>query len=323
MIRRLLTGLALAASLMTGFTASAQEWPNKTIRIVVPFPPGGSADPIARAIAQKLQASLGQPVIVENKPGASGSIGTDFVAKSPADGYTFVVVFDTHAVNPFLIPKLPFDTNKDLQPITLIGIAPLVLATPPSRPFKSLADVVTAAKASPGTISFGSVQNGSTGHLQMILWQQAAGVKLIHAPYRGAGPMLTDALGGHIDLAIGSAAVMSNPIKSEKLRGIAVTSAQRSPSLPGLQTFAEAGFRNMDAYAWWGFYAPAGLPKPILDRVHAETIKALQSPDVKQTLEGQLGMQLVLNTPEEFRAFVNAEMDKWGKIVRENGIKMD
>lgn len=323
MIRRLLTGLALAASLLTCFTASAQEWPNKTIRIVVPFPPGGSADPIARAIAQKLQASLGQPVIVENKPGASGSIGTDFVAKSPPDGYTFVVVFDTHAVNPFLIPKLPFDNNKDLQPITLIGIAPLVLATPPSRPFKSLADVVAAAKASPGTISFGSVQNGSTGHLQMILWQQAAGVKLIHAPYRGAGPMLTDALGGHIDLAIGSAAVMSNPIKSEKLRGIAVTSAQRSASLPGLQTFAEAGFRNMDAYAWWGFYAPAGLPKPILDRVHAETIKALQSPDVKQTLEGQLGMQLVLNTPEEFRAFVNAEMDKWGKIVRENGIKMD
>jgi tripartite-type tricarboxylate transporter receptor subunit TctC len=323
MLRKLLTGLALAASLLTCFTAAAQEWPNRTIRIVVPFPPGGSADPIARAIAQKLQASLGQPVIVENKPGASGSIGTDFVAKSPADGYTFVVVFDTHAVNPFLIPKLPFDTNKDLQTITLIGIAPLVLATPPSRPYKSLADVVTAAKASPGTISFGSVQNGSTGHLQMILWQQAAGVKLIHAPYRGAGPMLTDALGGHIDLAIGSAAVMSNPIKSEKLRGIAVTSAQRSPSLPGLQTFAEAGFRNMDAYAWWGFYAPAGLPKPILDRVHAETIKALQSPDVKQTLEGQLGMQLVLNTPEEFRAFVNAEMDKWGKIVRENGIKMD
>jgi len=323
MLRTLLTGITLSIALLAPWPAHAQEWPNKPVRIIVPFPPGGSADPIARALAQKLQASLGQPFIVENKPGASGSIGTDLVAKSPADGYTFVIVFDTHAVNPFLIPKIGYDTNKDLQPITLIGVAPLVLATPPSRPFKNLGDVIAAAKASPGVINFGSVQNGSTGHLFMILWQQAAGVKLVHAPYRGAAPMVTDALGGHIDLAIGSAAVMNNPIRSEKLRGIAVTSEKRSAGIPDVPTFAEAGFPNLESYAWWGLYAPAGIPKPVLDRMHAETVKALQSPDVKQTLEGQLGMQLVLGTPEEFRTFVNREMDKWGKIVRDNGIKLD
>ncbi len=319
MLRVLLMTLALVASA----PSMAQAWPTKTVKITVPFPPGGSADPLARAIATKLQESLGQPFVVENKPGASGSIGTGLVARSPADGYAFVVVFDTHAVNPFLIPDMPYDTHKDLQPVMLVGLAPLALATLPTKPYRSLADVVAAAKANPSAVTFGSVQNGSTGHLEMILWQQAAGIKLTHAPYRGAGPMVTDALGGHIELAIGSAAVIAPQVRAGKLRGIAVTSAKRSPSMPDVPTLSEQGFNNLDAYAWWGLYAPAGLPKPILDKFHAEVVKALQAPDVRQQLEGQLGMQLVLSTPEDMRTFVDGEMARWGKTVRDNGIKLD
>lgn len=319
MIRALMLSLAL----LVGAPALAQDWPTKPVRIVVPFPPGGSADPIARLLATRLQEVLGQPFIVENKPGASGSIGTGMVAKSPADGYSWVVVFDTHAVNPFLIPQMPYDSQKDLQPVMLVGLAPLAVATHPDKPFRTFGDVVAAAKAKPGQVTFGSVQNGSTGHLQMILWQQAANVKLVHAPYRGAGPMVTDALGGHIDLAIGSAAVIAPQVRAGKLRGLVVTSAKRAGSMPAVPTLSEEGFPNLDAYAWWGLYAPAGIPKPILDRFHAEAVKVFQSPEVKQQLEGQLGMQIVAGTPEELRTFVDGEMAKWSKIIRDNGIKLD
>jgi tripartite-type tricarboxylate transporter receptor subunit TctC len=205
---------------------------------------------------------------------------------------------------------MPYDTVKDLQPVMLVGTAPLALATHPSKPYKTLADVVAAAKAKPGAVTFGSVQNGSTGHLEMTLWQQAAGVKLTHVPYRGAGPMVTDALGGHIALAIGSAAVNDPQVKAGKLRGIAVTSDKRAASMPDTPTLTEQGFPGLDAYAWWGIYAPAGLPKPILDRFHAEAAKALAKPDVVQLLQEQLGMHLVVSTPEELRTFVGAEMAK-------------
>ena len=315
--------LLLTLGLLIGAPALAQDWPTKPVRIVVPFPPGGSADPIARILATKLQAALGQPFVVENKAGASGSIGTGMVAKSPADGYSWVIVFDTHAVNPFLIPQMPYDSQKDLQPVMLVGLAPLAVATHPDKPFRTFADVVSAAQAKPGKITFGSVQNGSTGHLQMLLWQQAAGVNLVHAPYRGAGPMVTDALGGHIDLAIGSAAVITPQVRAGKLRGLVVTSAKRTAGMPEVPTLTEQGYPNLDAYAWWGLYGPAGTPKAILDRFHSEAVKVFQSPDVKQQLEGQLGMQIVAGTPEEMRVFVDGEMAKWGKIIRENGIKLE
>lgn len=317
--------LVIVVSLLLAGLSHAQspQWPSKPVRLVVPFPPGGSADPIARALGTKLAESLGQPFIVENKPGASGSIGTGQVAKSPADGHTFVIVFDTHAVNPFLIADMPYDTEKDLQPVMLIGVAPLALATHPSKPYRNLADVVAAAKAMPGGVTFGSVQNGSTGHLEMLLWQQAAGVKLTHAPYRGAGPMVTDLLGGHIELGIGSAAVVAPQVAAGKLRGIAVTGEKRASNIPGTPTLAEQGFPNLTAYAWWGIYAPAGLPKPILDRFHAELTSALKKPDVVELLQEKLGIQLVASSPEDFRKFVAGEMTKWGKTVKEHGIKMD
>jgi tripartite-type tricarboxylate transporter receptor subunit TctC len=315
--------LLISFALLAGVPASAQSWPTKPVKLIVPFPPGGSADPIARVISAKLAISLGQPFIVENKPGASGSIGTGIAAKSPPDGYTFVVVFDTHAVNPFLIADMPFDTQKDLQPVMLVGVAPLAIATLPTKPYKNLADVVAAAKRNPNAVTFGSVQNGSTGHLEMLLWQKAAGVRLTHAPYRGAAPMVTDALGGHIELAIGSAAVIAPQVRSGKLRGIAVTSENRSSAMPEVSTLVEQGYPNLNAYAWWGIYAPAGLPKVILEKFHAEVVKAFRAPDVVQLMQDQLGMQLVLNTPEEMQKFVNIEMLRWSNVIKENGIKLD
>jgi len=323
MVRIFLLALALFAGAAAPAHAHAEQWPAKPVRLVVPFPPGGSADPLARALGAKLSESLGQPFVIENRAGASGSIGTGVVAKSPPDGYSFVIVFDTHAVNPFLIADMPYDTLKDLDPVMLVGTAPLALATHPSTPYASLADVVAAAKAKPGVVTFGSVQNGSTGHLQMLLWQQAAGAELTHAPYRGAAPMVVDLLGGHIDLGIGSAAVIGPQVKSGKLRGIAVTSAERVASMPDTATLAEQGFSNLDTYAWWGIYAPAGLPKPILDKFHAELVNALDQPDVKQLLQEQLGMQVVASTPEDFRTFVDAEMEKWGATIRKYGVKLD
>ena len=315
--------LLISVALFAGIPALAQSWPTKPVKIIVPFPPGGSADPIARVISAKLATSLGQPFVVENKPGASGSIGTGIAAKSPPDGYTFVVVFDTHAVNPFLIADMPFDTQKDLQPVMLVGVAPLAIATLPTKPYKNLADVVAAAKVNPNAVTFGSVQNGSTGHLEMLLWQKAAGVRLTHAPYRGAAPMVTDALGGHIELAIGSAAVIAPHVRSGKLRGIAVTGQNRSSAMPEVATLVEQGYPNLNAYAWWGIYAPAGLPKVILEKFHAEVVKAFRAPDVVQLMQDQLGMQLVLNTPEEMQKFVNIEMLRWSNVIKENGIKLD
>ncbi|MFA5916268.1 MAG: tripartite tricarboxylate transporter substrate-binding protein, partial [Burkholderiales bacterium] len=233
MIKTLFNRLALTAialcTLLAPLSASAEDanWPTKPVKFVVPFPPGGSVDPLARLIAVRLSASMGQQFIVENKPGASGSIGTAFVAKSAPDGYNFVFVFDTHAVNPTLLP-MTFDTVKDLAPVMLIGTAPMAIATNPSKPYKTFADVIAAAKAKPNTVTFGSIGNGSMGHLTMTLLQHAGGFTLVHVPYKGGGPMTQDALGGQIDLAVGSVAVLSPQVRSGKLRAVAVNGNKRS-----------------------------------------------------------------------------------------------
>lgn len=312
---------ALAAAF--ALPAAAQQWPTKPVRLVVPFPPGGSVDPLARLLGSKLSELLGQQFIVENKPGASGSMGTAFAAKSPPDGYTFLFVFDTHAVNPSLIPNLPFDTVKDLAPVMLVGTAPMAIATSASKPYKNFGDVVKAAKAKPDSVTFGSIGNGSLGHLTMILVQQAAGVQLVHVPYKGGGPMTQDALGGQIDLAIGSVAVISPHVRGGKLRAIAVTGDKRSQSMPDVPALAEQGFKGFSALAWWGIFAPAGTPKPILDRLQAELQKVLAMPDVRKTLTETLGMDIVAASPEATQKFLLAEMARWGKVVKDNGIKPD
>jgi tripartite-type tricarboxylate transporter receptor subunit TctC len=313
---------AAALSLCAGL-AAAQQWPTKPVRFVVPFPPGGSVDPLARLLGTKLSESLGQQFIVENKPGASGSIGTAFTAKSPPDGYTFVFVFDTHAVNPFLIPKMPFDTVKDLAPVMLIGTAPMAIATNPAKPYKSWADVVKAAKAKPDTVTFGTIGNGSLGHLTMTLVQQAAGVRLVHVPYKGGGPMTQDALGGQVELAVGSVAVLASHVKGGKLRAVAVTGDKRSQAMPEVPALAEQGLPGFSALAWWGIFAPAGTPQPIIDKLHAELVKAINQPDVRKTLTETLGMDIRAASPDSTQKFLLAEMARWGKVVKDNDIKQD
>jgi len=321
--RLILAGLAVCTALASlPAWAQSTNWPTKPVKFTVPFPPGGTVDPIARLIAVKLSASMGQQFIVENKPGASGSIGTAFVAKSAPDGYNFVFVFDTHAVNPALIPGMLFDTVKDLAPVMLIGTAPMAVATHPSKPYKTFSDVIAAAKAKPDTLSYGTIGNGSLGHLTMTLVQQAGGFKIVHIPYKGGGPMTQDALGGQIDVAVGSVAVIAPHVKSGRLRAIAVTGDKRSQSMPDVPSLSEQGFPGFSALAWWGIFAPTGTPKPILDKFHAELVKALNQPDLRKTLT-ELGMDLVVSTPEAEQKFLLDEMSRWGKVVRDNNIRAD
>lgn len=316
---RLFAAIAFSAA---ASVAAAQSWPDKPVKFIVPFPPGGSVDPLARLLGAKLNDALKQQFIVENRPGASGSIGTAAAAKSPPDGYTFVFVFDTHAVNPFLIPNMQFET-KDMAPVMLVGTAPMAIATHPDKPFKSFNDVIQAAKAKPDTVSIGSIGNGSLGHLTMILVQQAAGIKLVHVPYKGGGPMTQDAIGGQVDLAIGSVAVITPHVKNNRLRAVAVTGDKRSHAMPDVPALAEQGFPGFSALAWWGIFAPAGTPKPIIDRFHGELTKALKLPDVNKTLTETLGMDIVAASPEATQQFLLKEMERWGKVVKDNNVKQD
>ncbi len=323
LLRATLAGAMVFAALASLPVAAQVAWPTKPVKFIVPYPPGGSTDPMARLIAAKLSDSLGQPFVVENRSGASGTIGTAFVAKSPADGYTFIFVFDYHGVNPFLIPNLPFDTVKDLAPVMLIGTAPMAIATAAAKPYKSFTDVVAAAKAKPSTLSIGSVGNGSLGHLTMVLVQQASGIRLIHIPYKGGGPMTADAVGGQIDLAIGSVAVITPHVIGGKLRAIAVTGDTRSRALPDVPALAEQGLPGFSALAWWAIFAPAGVPKPIIDKFHAELVKAFNQPDVRKLLTETLGIDLVVGPPEGLAQWLEIQMQRWGKVVRDNNIRAD
>ena len=308
---------------LAALPAAAQEWPSKPVKFIVPFPPGGSVDPLARLLGAKLGDALKQQFIVENRTGAGGSIGTAVVAKAPPDGYSWVFVFDTHAVNPALIPNMTFDTVKDLVPVMLVGTAPMGIVTNPAKPYKSFADVVAAAKAKPDAVNFGTVGNGSLGQLAMILVQQASGTKMTHVPYKGGGPMMADAMGGQIELGVASVAALAANVRGGKLRAIATTGEQRSHTMPDVPTLQEQGIKGFSALAWWGILGTAGTPKPIVDRFHAELVKALNLPDVRKTLTETLGMDLRVSSQEAMQQFVAAEMARWGKVVRENGVKPD
>lgn len=306
--------------------ASAQpaaDWPNKPVRFIVPFPPGGSVDPLARLTGARLSAALGQQFVVDNRTGGSGSIGTAIGAKSAPDGYTYVFVFDTHAVNPSLIPNLPFDTLKDLASVMIVGTAPMVLTTSPSKPYKSFDDITKLARAKPGTLTFGSVGSGSLGHLAMMIVQQQVGVKWIHVPYKGGGPALTAAMGNEIDFAVTSVAVPGPHIKAGRLRAVVSTGAKRSAGFPEVPTLIESGLPGFSAPAWWGIVAPAGIPRPILNKVHGEISKAYAQPDLRKQLTEQFGMDVVAGTPEAMTQFVSSEIARWGKVVRDNGIRAD
>ena len=302
--------------------ASAQDWPTRPVKFVSPYPPGGSVDPLARLLAAKVGQSLNQNFIVENRTGASGIIGTDYVAKSAPDGYTFVFIFDTHAVHQALNPELPFDPLKDFAPVMIVGTAPMTVSTGAAKPYGSFADVLAAAKAKPDSVTIGNVGNGSLGHLASILIAQASGVKLVPVPYKGGGPLHTDALGGQIDLAIASVAAQASHVRSGKLRALVQTGEKRSALMPEVPTLAEAGVRGVEpAYAFWGILAPAGTPRPIVDKLHAELVKALKLPDVHKTLTQTLGMDIAALSPEDTQKFIAAQMARWSKVVKENNIR--
>lgn len=320
--RRILLALALLAIVASPASAQVVDWPKKQpIKLVVVFPPGGSVDQVARILAPQLSQQLGQNVIVENKAGASGAIGTASVAQAPADGYTYAVVFDTHAVNPSLIPNMAFDTRKDLAPVILLGLAPMVLATPAASEYKTFSDVVAAAKAKKN-VSYGSVGNGSLGHLAMALLGKNGGLEWTHVPYKGGGPLMQDAIAGHVPLAVASIVVAKPHIESKRLRPLAVTTSKRSPDLPDVPTVAESGYAGFDAPAWWGVLTGAKVPPEIVRRMNEEINKALKVPEIAGKLGGQ-GMTIVGGTPDAARSFIDAQVDTWAQVVRENGIKGD
>ena len=322
---RVRTLIAILLSLLaaTPLAATAQDWPTKPVKFVVPFPPGGSVDPLARLAGAKLGDALKQQFIVENKPGAGGSVGAAYAAKAPADGYTFLFVFDSQAVNQALIANLPFDTVRDFDPVMLVGTAPYAFATQAAKPWRNFADVVAASKAKPESVSVGSIGNGTLGHLLLVMAQQQAGIKLTHAPYRGGGPMTQDMLGGQIELGVGSVALLAPQVRGGKMRAIAVAGETRSAAMPDVPTLIEQGFPGLTAHAWWGIFAPAGTPKPVLDKFHAELVKVFSLPDVRKTLTESLGMDLVVSSPEQLQKWLAAEMQRWGKVVRENNIRAD
>ena len=314
--------LTVAAACAFPLHALAQAWPTKQpIKLVVVFPPGGSTDQVGRILAQQLQTQLGQSVIVENKGGASGAIGTAQVAQAAADGYTYAVVFDTHAVNPALIPNISFDTRKDLEPIALIGTAAMVLATNVGSEYKTFADVVAAAKAKKN-VSYGTIGSGSLGHLAMALIGKSNGLDWQHIPYKGGGPLMNDAVAGHVPLSIGSVFVTKPHIDSGRMRPLVVTTSKRSPDLPNVPTMAESGIAGFDAPAWWAILAPAKTPPEILKRMNEEVNKALKTPDLAKKLDAQ-GIDIVGGSAEVARTYIDKQIDIWVKVVKDNGIKAD
>jgi len=320
--RSLLLALALAAGAVLPVHAQPGDWPKRQpVKLVAVFPPGGSVDQVARILAAQLTLQLGQTVIVENRVGASGSIGTGSVANGTPDGYTYAVVFDTHGVNPSLIPNLPYDTKKDLAPVILLGTAPMVIATPAGSEYKTFADVVTAARAKKN-VSFGTVGSGSLGHLAMAMLGKNGALEWTHVPYKGGGPLMQDAVAGHVPLSVASIFVTKPHIESKRLRPLAVTTSKRSPDLPDVPTVAESGYPGFDAPAWWGVLASAKVPPEIVRRMNEEINKAVQVPEIAARLTGQ-GMTIVGGTPDAARVFIDQQVDTWAVVVRDNNIKAE
>ena len=320
--RRLIPGLILLAATTGAWAQSTAPWPTRVpIKLVAVFPPGGSVDQVARILSVPLQMQLGQSIIVENKGGASGSIGAAAVAAAPADGYTFAVVFDTHGVNPALIPNMPFDSKKDLAPLVLVGTSPMVLATHVNSEYKTFADVVAASKAKKN-VSYGSIGSGSLGHVAMTLLGKNGGLDWTHIPYKGGGPLMNDAVAGHVPLSIGSVFVTKPHIDNKRMRPLAVTTSKRTRELPDVPTVAESGFPGFDAPAWWAVLAPAKTPPDILKRMTEELNKALKNPDVAKKLEAQ-GIDVMGGSAAVATAFIDKQMETWAKVVKDNGIKAD
>ena len=317
-LKALLAVIALAA---TGL-AFAQAWPNKPIRLVVNFPPGGAADQIARSVGVPLGEALGEPIVIENRPGANGNIGADAVAKSPPDGYTLLMSSGgAFSVNPHLYTKLPFDPVKDLVPVAAAARILVFLVVRPDLPAKSVDEFVALARANPGKLTYGSPGSGSSPHIAGEMLKRAAKIDIVHVPYKGAAPALTDLLGGQLDFMFDPGIGLPQ-VRAGKLRLLAVGSPKRSALFPDTPTLAEAGMAGFDADSWFGFYAPAGVPADILARLNREINRALQTPAVRERITA-LGAEAVALSAEEFAALQRADRERFGVVVREAGIKLD
>lgn len=315
--------LAAFAGCLASASAWAQAWPTRPIRLVVPFPAGGGTDLIAREVANKVATSNGWSIVIDNKPGSGGNLGVDAAAKAPADGYTLVLGQTSNlAINPTLHPKLPYKPEKDLDAIGLVAQAPLVVVVAADSPYKTLADVVAAAKARPESLNYATSGNGTVAHLAAEQLQKAAGVRFTHVPYKGAAQGSTDLIGGQIQMYVSSVPTLIGYIKNGKMRPLAVTSLQRTDDLPDVPTVAESGYQGFEAVTWFGVAGPDGLPKEVVARLNTAFNQALQDPEVKAKLAGQ-GADVRGGTPEQFAALIRSEIVRWGKVVQESGAKLD
>jgi tripartite-type tricarboxylate transporter receptor subunit TctC len=317
-------GLALLFLALAAAPAAAQPFPSKPLKIVATFEPGGASDILSRLLAPKLAETLGQPVVVENRPGAGGNTGTDYVAKSPPDGHTLVMGYiGTHAVNPTLYPKIPFDAVRDFAPVAFVASIPSVLVVHPSVPARSVAELVALAKARPGALNYGSGGSGTAPHLGAELFKLMAGVDMVHVPYKGSGPAVNDLLGGQISLMFNTMIQTIPHVQGGKLRALAVTSARRSAAMPELPTLAEAGMPGYEMVGWFGVLAPAGTPRSAVARLNADILKILALPDVKDRL-AKLGSEPTdIATPEQFGDYIKAEIAKWAKVVKAAGMRIE
>ena len=322
-----LAAMALVVTATAGVLGAAPAqaqgaWPDKPLKLVVPYPAGGNADNTARLLATQLGQRLGQQVVVDNRPGGSGTIGAAVVAKAPADGYTLLLDATAFTVNPSLFPKLPFDAAKDFAPISLVLQVPLLMVVPANSPFQSVADVAKAARARPGHLTYASAGNGGAQHLAGELFKQGQKVAITHIPYRGGAPALTDLIGGQVDMMF-SATTASGPfVKSGKLRALAISSPRRVEGWESVPTVAESGVPGFQVSEWNGLFAPAGTPRPVLERLEAEARAIVASPEMKKRF-AELGVQGVGSSAQEFSSFLKAETTKWAEVIRTSGIRMD
>ena len=322
--RRLLVAAGTALCLIAPAFAQTQgpAYPTKPVKLVVPYPPGGPTDIVARLVAQKLSEQMGQPFIIDNRPGAGANTGAELVARSAPDGYTLVVATTAHAINPSLFKNLGYSLSKDFVPVSLLTSGPLVIVANPALPVKNITELIALAKSKPGELNFASSGNGQSTHLSAELFASMAGVKMNHIPYKGSAPALTDTMGGQTHLMFDTMLSAMPHVKGGKLKALAVTSATRSPVAPDVPTVAESGLPGYEAIAWNGLLAPAGTPPEVVARLNAELKKALASPDVKDKFEAQ-GFAASWTTPTDFGRFLTVEVDKWAKVVKVSGATVD
>jgi tripartite-type tricarboxylate transporter receptor subunit TctC len=321
--RRLLLAAAASAAIAAPAAAAADWAPTKPVRIVVPFPPGGSTDLLARRLAEKLSPVLGQTVLVENRGGAGGTTGTDYVAKSPPDGHVLLMgVTGTNAIAGALYPNLPYDPLTAFAPIASVVAAPLVLVRNPALPAATLAEFIALAKAKPDSITYATPGNGTSMHLTGVLFDQTAGTRLVHVPYRGSGPAVNDLVGGQVNTMFGDFLVVLPHLRAGTIKAVAVTSKQRHPLLPEVPTMDEAGLPGFEMLSWQGLFAPAGTPREVVARISAEVTRAMESPDIKDFFAGQ-GFIVGASSPAEFDALIRTEVPRWKTVVEKAGIKLD